>query len=150
MVQTGEWFEFTVVNSRDAPVRFVVLNLNHGKVTDLSIVDGVVDVNRQVLYESANPLDPGDPVLAHGLVHPGPTGEGARWRPAFLDVGDTTTVQVGNPGLGGGEPGRFVVVSCDTGGLEQEYFVVFDMTDESGVVPQLTIEDFFPTDEPER
>jgi hypothetical protein len=149
MVQTGEWFEFTVENTLDTGVRFVVLTLNYGKVSDIPVVDGLVDVNRQVLYESSDPLNPGDPVVAYALVFPGPTGEGAPWGPAILDAGAATTVQVGNPGLGGGEAGRFVVVSYETGGLEQGHFVVFDMTDEDGVVPQFTLEDFFPTDEPE-
>lgn len=149
MVQTGDWFRFTVENTLDTEVRFVVLTLDYGKVTDIPVVDGVVDVNRQVLYESSNSLDPGDPVVAYGLVHPGPTGEGAPWGPAVLDAGATTTVQVGNAGLGGGEPGRFVVVSYEAGGLEQGQFAVFDMTDEDGVVPQFTLDDFFPTEEPE-
>ena len=133
-------------NALDTEVRFVVLTLNYGEVTDIPVVDGVVDVNRQVLYESSNSRDPGDPVVAYGLVHPGPTGEGAPWGPAIFDAGATTTVQVGNPGLGGGEAERFVV---ETGGLEQGHFAVFDMTDEAGQVPQFTLEDFFPTERPE-
>ena len=31
MVQTGEWFEFTVENALDTEVRFVVLTLNYGR-----------------------------------------------------------------------------------------------------------------------
>ena len=67
----------------------------------------------------------------------------------MLDANATTTLRVGNPGLGGGEPGRFVVISNEPGGLERGDFAVFDMTDESGNVPQFTIEDFHPSDEPE-
>ena len=148
-VQTGDWFEFTVTNGLDSPLRFVVLSLNYGEPTDIPVVDGVVDVNRQVVYESADPPDPGEPVVAYALVYPGSFGEGTAWDPAVLESGETTTVRVGNPGLGGGEPGRFVVVSHEAGGFERGDFVVFDMTDEAGNVPQFTREDFFPSDEPD-
>ena len=148
-VQEGDVFEFTIENRLDVPVHFAVLRLDYGEPTDLPLVDGVVDVSRQVVYESADPRDPGDPVVAYNIVHPVFAGEGAAPRPGMLDANATTTLRVGNPGLGGGEPGRFVVISYEPGGLERGDFAVFDMTDESGNVPQFTVEDFYPSDQPE-
>ena len=48
VVQPEEWFTFTVVNSRDIDVEFVVLRMNYGNVDDLPLVAGVVDNTRQV------------------------------------------------------------------------------------------------------
>ena len=64
-----------------------------------------------------------------------------------MPAGETVSVQVGNPGLGGGEPGRFAVISYEPGALEAGKYVVFDMTDENGEVPLFTLEDFFPSEE---
>lgn len=144
IVQPGEWFTFTVVNSRDIDVEFVVLQMNYGNVDDLPVVDGVVDVTRQVVYESDDPTVQSPPVVAYYVVYPAVEGEGAvGWEPAKAAAGASATVQVGNRGLGGGEPGRFAVVSYHPGGLGAGEYAEFELTDENGQVPRFTLEDFF-------
>ncbi len=69
IVQTREWFTFTVVNSRAIDVEFVVLEMNYGKVEDLPVVDGVVDITRQVVYESDDPTVQSPPVVAYYVLH---------------------------------------------------------------------------------
>jgi hypothetical protein len=145
MVQPGDWFTFTVVNSRDIAVEFVVLRMNYGNVDDLPLVAGVVDITRQVVYESDDPTVQSPPVVAYYVVHPAVEGEDAvGWEPAKVPAGGSATVQVGNRGLGGGEPGRFAVVAYEPGSLDAGEYAVFEMTDENGHVPQFTVDDFFP------
>jgi len=143
ITQTGHVFDVTLVNSLDEPIRFVVIQLNYGEMTDLPVVDGVLDVSRQVLYTSDDPGDPGPPVAAYYVIHPGVETEGAvGWEPAVLQPGEKATLTVGDPNLGGGEPGAFAVVSYEPGALERGDFARFDITDENGQVPMWDLEDF--------
>ena len=76
-IQSGEWFEFTVSNELEVAVPFVVVQMNYGDVADLPLVDGLVDVTRQVMYESEDPAVQSPPVVAYYVVHPGVEQEGA-------------------------------------------------------------------------
>lgn len=115
------------------------MRMYYGEVADLPLVDGVVDVSQQVVYAGE------DPVVAFG-PYPEFGGEGADWMPWTVAAGSSTTIKVGTS-LGGGEPGRFAVISYQAGAIEAGEHAVFDMTDENGNVPQFTLEDFHPTDE---
>ena len=136
VVQQGDRFRFVVDNSLEVDVQFVILRLYYGEVTDLPLVEGVVDVSQQVVYDGE------DPIVAFGLYPEFERGD-ADWEPRNVAAGSATTVNVGT-GLGGGEPGRFVVVSYLPGSIAAGHYAVFDMTDENGDVPMFTDQDFHP------
>lgn len=138
VVQPSDRFSFVVDNSLDEDVGFVLLRMDYGEVVDLPLADGVVDVSQQVVYDGE------EPVVAFGSYPE--FGGGTGWEPWSVAAGSSTTVTVGSS-LGGGEPGRFAVVSHRPGAIEEGDYVVFDMTDENGEVPQFTLEDFFPTED---
>ncbi len=136
MVHTGEWFKINVVNATDSPLKFVIVEMNIGQVADLPLVDGVIDISRQVVYESDDPAVSSPLVVAYYVVYPEVLGEEAPgWAPAVVDPGEEETVAIGSPGLGGGERGSYAVISYEPGGLERGDFVSFDLTDEAGRVP---------------
>jgi hypothetical protein len=148
IVQPGEAFTLTLVNELDSPVSFVLVQVNYGDVDELPLVDGVVDVSRQVLYEIDDPTVASPPVVAYYTVHPGVEGEGAvGWSPDVLEPGETKKLTIGDPSKGGGGPGAYVVISHEPGGLGRGDYAAFDLTDKNGKVPMMSIEDFFGVEE---
>lgn len=135
VVQSSDRFSFDLDNSLDTDVEFVLLRMDYGDVVDIPLEDGLVDVSQQVVY------DGDDPVVAY-VPYP-EVGDGADWEPWSVDAGSSTRVNVGTS-LGGGEPGRFAVISYRPGAIDAGEYAVFEMTDENGEVPQFTLEDFFP------
>lgn len=150
MVQTSDRFEITIVNTTDTAVNFILVRMDYGDVKDIPVVDGVVDATAQVVYESDDPTVQSAPVVAFIMIHPGEVGESLPpgWEPASVEAGEELRVVVGGAfGMGGGEPGAFAVISYKSGGIERGDFAVFNLTDENGDVPQMDLEDFFPTDD---
>ena len=142
--QEGSTFELTLVNSLDVPVSFVVVHMNYGQPTDLRLVDGVPDVDRGadvILGEGVTPDVMGPLVVAYYLVYPDVDQVTLATAPT-LEPGAEMTVRVGNPGLGGGDPGRYAVISYEPEGLERGDYVLFDLADSNGEVPRASPVDY--------
>ena len=150
MVQASDRFEITIVNTTDTPAKFILVRMDYGDVKDIPVVDGVVDATAQVVYESDDPTVQSLPMVAYSMIHPENPGESLppEWEPASIEAGAEMRIVVGGAfGMGGGEPGSFVVISYESGGLERGDLAVFNLTDENGEVPQMDLEDFFATDD---
>jgi len=142
IAQTRERFEVTLVNSLDTSVSFIIVRMDYGEVTDLPLLNGVVDVNRQVVYEVDDPMVLSPPLVAYSVVYPDNEEIFNEGTAPVLEPGQEGKVTIGNPGLGGGEPGSFAVISHDPGGLERGDYATFNLTDENGQVPRMSLDDF--------
>lgn len=149
MVQVGDQFELTLVNSTGTPVSFIIIRMDYGDVKDIPLVNGVPDVSGQVVYEvydvDAQGSELSRPVVAYGMIHPGEVGESPPpgWEAASVDAGEEQKVAIGGGfGMGGGEPGSYAVISYEPGGHERGDYAVFNLTDENGEIPQMDLEDF--------
>lgn len=144
MTQERLTFELTLVNALDRPVSFVIVRMDYGEVTDLPLVNGVPDVDRgtHVIHgaleeEKFAPDVMGPLVVAYHLVHPD-VDEVTPATAPVLEPGEERKVRVGNPGLGGGEPGSYVVISYEPGGLERGDYAFFTLATEDGEIPRMS------------
>ncbi len=148
VVQPGGSFDLTISNETGAAVGLVVLQLAFGEIADLPTVDGIIDVTQQAVYASQDPTDPGQLLAVFYVVHPPVETEGASgWQPMMLDAGEHQVVRVGDLTLGGGEPGRYAVISAGADAVPAGNNALFELTDSEGRLPAPGPEQFGGGDE---
>lgn len=121
--QPSGQFDLVVVNETAEVQRFLVVGLDKGEPDELPIVNGLLDTTRSC-------------ALAFRVVGES-TYCGGSEQPPLTEIpsvapGEEITISVGSV-LGGGDPGRYVVLSHRPGGYEAGEFVAFTMALPPGV-----------------
>lgn len=133
----GGSFSITVVNSGTEQEEFAVVRLFDGDPATLPMVDGLLDLSRDGLFDLTGDDVSGDgqatDVANFQVVYPEyerREGEGVPpgvLTPGMVAPGEETTIKVGGF-AGGGEPGAYVVLSWKPGAYEEGEYAAFTVT----------------------
>ena len=125
----GGEFTLTVANETATTQTFAVVYLWRGSPDAIPTVDGLLDLSRNHLAGDSEHPD----AALFSIVYPeyeSPEGEGvepAALVPVSIEPTEEVTFTVGGA-KGGGEPGRYVVLSWEPGAYEAGDYAAFEIT----------------------